>query len=687
MFIWGGTLNLWSKFREIRDAAGAVAVTRFLPIWRQYRAPSLLGLAGLAPFFLTLLAPTGSRALEADLHWEPLQILRRQVGLAPELDARLKVIVVDDGTLKRLRRQPTFEDIAAVTALLEKSGIKRVLVNGFFDLEDGVRTTADTGALPSAVPVITGVAVFPSHARSDRAQQLEPLEPWFLRNTSAENLGGSGATVGMVSASAVLARSAGLGALNSLGAYEAPVAFRSTTGALIPHLSLFAAPWMTLPKDGEGDVPSRLSELLATGNPLFVDFVSYSTLATSMISMRRFFDPNGASVRAALPPDLATSLAGAEIALIVPDAFTGSRTIASPDGQVPSYLAVVSLVNSAIKDRFLEAPVPTSLTQVGVGLAALALALFAPAPIALLVLLAAIISLAMASVALLLRASVLIPALQVGGPLVLVWSRLAWAHFQSTRREKSALRHELATGSIVQKMFIPALKEGVVGPWRYKFLYEPYGVLSGDWLQVSWLRPGVGLIAIGDVVGKGASASLLTASIAALWSDFSRGGQPTVESIGQFIRRLDVFVAETFKGEQNSTLSLALLLEDRALVYAAGAPPWYKVGARTSVSRVVTPADSPLGMQTSTDLPTLVEVPMAEGDALLAFTDGVMDGMAARNRFVKRTQEGLRQVSDEDLFAVLEGEIRSLPVGTAMPDDFTLLMLEYRKVSRNKGAA
>jgi hypothetical protein len=164
-----------------------------------------------------------------------------------------------------------------------------------------------------------------------------------------------------------------------------------------------------------------------------------------------------------------------------------------------------------------------------------------------------------------------------------------WDRLETMQKQRLAeyrqfvVARELDMGREVQSLLNPPSEEGVFGRWRYRFRYQPYGLMAGDWVQAFLPEKDgkVAILAIGDVVGKGTSAALITSAIAGLWLRHKRVWQKE-ESLGKealqsLIADLDQTIRELFQEKQYSTLSLALLTPDEAIVTSIATAPWMSI--------------------------------------------------------------------------------------------------------------
>jgi serine phosphatase RsbU (regulator of sigma subunit) len=198
----------------------------------------------------------------------------------------------------------------------------------------------------------------------------------------------------------------------------------------------------------------------------------------------------------------------------------------------------------------------------------------------------------------------------------------AQLHDMAVREE--AMRRELAVAHEVQRGFLPS--ESPLLP-RYDFFefYEPASDLGGDYYDYVDLPRGRLAVVLGDVSGKGISASLLMAKLSAearfcLISEVSPAA-----AIGRLNR---IFCGS---GWEDRFVTLVLAVIDPAennvtLVNAGHMPPILRHGKNVvePVGEEIT--NLPLGVDRDTRYEQCV-LPLAAGESLTLYTDGITEAM------------------------------------------------------------
>jgi sigma-B regulation protein RsbU (phosphoserine phosphatase) len=197
------------------------------------------------------------------------------------------------------------------------------------------------------------------------------------------------------------------------------------------------------------------------------------------------------------------------------------------------------------------------------------------------------------------------------------------AQLHETALRDQALKRELAVAHEVQRGLLPAASPQVA---QYEFFefYEPANALGGDYYDYVDLSGGRLAVVLGDVSGKGISASLLMARLSAD-ARYCLASEPAPAAA---IARLNrTFCASEWE-DRFITLVLAVLdplAHEVTIVNAGHLPPLLRRG--TDVRPVAEDiAHLPLGVdrQTAYEQCTIALHP---GDSLILYTDGITEAM------------------------------------------------------------
>lgn len=250
-----------------------------------------------------------------------------------------------------------------------------------------------------------------------------------------------------------------------------------------------------------------------------------------------------------------------------------------------------------------------------------------------------------------------------------------YGQFLSEEAEQISLRRELEVARSVQEKLFPQCAPLVEG-LDYAGLCKPAQAVGGDYFDFLNLGPGRLGIALGDVSGKGISASLLMASLQAMLRIHSEEHWNSPERLtGDINRHLcqateasrfaSFFYAVYDAGSRLLTYVNAghnppmVLRLDGGTYRSLGAEACRKPGAEFSLIRL-TATGMVLGVDPSTEYKSS-SIKMEDGDILVIFTDGVTEAM----------DKGNNEFGEDNLVSVLSG----------------LLHLPAREIAENVTAA
>lgn len=243
-----------------------------------------------------------------------------------------------------------------------------------------------------------------------------------------------------------------------------------------------------------------------------------------------------------------------------------------------------------------------------------------------------------------------------------------------TDKEARALERDLAAAAAVQQALLPCEETAGAG-WTVRYRYLPHGPVGGDHCDVIPFARADGsmVVTLGDVSGKGISASLVAAQLHPVVRGLaSRDGGPA-----EWIPTLNHLLLETTLPSFYVTLTLALLKPDgRVEMVNAGHNP-----ARVVRPRGVTAIGAtglPLGL--FRDAAYEVErFDLAPGDLLVLHTDGLTEatdrqGEPFGDAGLENAIRSLYTLTPADaLESILETHERFVG-GTPAHDDVTVLL-------------
>jgi len=202
----------------------------------------------------------------------------------------------------------------------------------------------------------------------------------------------------------------------------------------------------------------------------------------------------------------------------------------------------------------------------------------------------------------------------------------AQLHEAAVRQQ--ALARDLALAHEVQRGFLPDDPPRLEGYDFFQF-YEPAYELGGDYFDYVMLPGGRIAVVLGDVSGKGVSASLLMARLSAE-TRYCLASEPT---LGGAIARLnEVFCASRWEG-RFVTMVICVIdpaRQELSLVNAGHMPPLLR-GPSGGIEEVGEEATRlPLGVLEEMEYPEHTRR-MSVGESLALFTDGITEAMNGRD--------------------------------------------------------
>ncbi len=250
------------------------------------------------------------------------------------------------------------------------------------------------------------------------------------------------------------------------------------------------------------------------------------------------------------------------------------------------------------------------------------------------------------------------------------------------RAEKERLEEELRIARQIQMSLLPAQGAISLPGLRIAALCLPAAEVGGDYydlLPLSDTRMGV---LIADVSGKGTSAALYMAELKGLVLSLSR----IYDSPAKLLCEANRILSANLDTRSFITMTYAIVdSAARTMRYArAGHNPIIHLEGQSGCTRVLTPQGLGLGIDRGDRFDKIHEeaqVPLAQGDSFLFFTDGLSEAMNVKAELFgeQRLRDILEQseaLGSEELKERILAEIRSFVGEAAQHDDMTLVILK-----------
>lgn len=241
--------------------------------------------------------------------------------------------------------------------------------------------------------------------------------------------------------------------------------------------------------------------------------------------------------------------------------------------------------------------------------------------------------------------------------------------------EKQAIERDLETARVIQKNLLP---QNIIQPEGYEIAAysESAKQVGGDYFDLLTTEDNETLFAIGDVSGKGITASLLVANSQAYLKSISKQNLPIDESTGL----LNDLVAESTVSGTYITFFWGRINSKHELTYVnAGHNPPLLVrnGELTKLEK----GGLILGMM-KTMMPYESEtIQLEKGDYIITFTDGVTEAMnSAEEEYSDENLEelckDLKTQSAEEAKELILADVKKFTAGFEQSDDLTLMVIK-----------
>lgn len=239
----------------------------------------------------------------------------------------------------------------------------------------------------------------------------------------------------------------------------------------------------------------------------------------------------------------------------------------------------------------------------------------------------------------------------------------------STLQQKT-LEQDIELSSSIQKALLPK-NNLVLKEWDFNFIYEPAGPVSGDYCDI--LNTGkYTYFIVGDVSGKGFSASMLMTHMHAMFHSLISVGLPLEE----LISRVNRLFCESSLSTHYATL-LCIKAEDNGNIEVcnAGHVQPIRLGNKSEIMDV---RGFPLGLFCQSTY-EVQKYSLESGESLLLYSDGITEALKDDNEYgVERLLNFInplikfspKYISDEIL-----KEVRTFTGPENRTDDQTIMLI------------
>jgi sigma-B regulation protein RsbU (phosphoserine phosphatase) len=205
--------------------------------------------------------------------------------------------------------------------------------------------------------------------------------------------------------------------------------------------------------------------------------------------------------------------------------------------------------------------------------------------------------------------------------------------------QKKALEQDLELAIKIQRNLLPQNNLTVNG-WNFSYVYNPVGTVSGDFCDFIKLGNDAVLFALGDVSGKGISASLMMSHLNALIRSLLSFDLP----VNEIVTRVNRLFCESSLSTHYATMVFGKAYNDGKveLCIAGHNPPLLIQDGKV---QTIIATGVPVGLFCESEY-ELSSINLFKGDSLILYTDGLTE--ASINE-IEYGEERLKQLLEKSI--------------------------------------
>lgn len=242
-------------------------------------------------------------------------------------------------------------------------------------------------------------------------------------------------------------------------------------------------------------------------------------------------------------------------------------------------------------------------------------------------------------------------------------------------RQEKELRDELVAARLAQQQLMPDA-QGQVGPIRYALESVPGTIVAGDVFDIIPVDDETTLVLLGDVMGKGAAAGLMMATV----QTFLRARCQSHLDLPKLLHEANGYFHARFKGKGFVTLWIGMFHANSGrLTYVdAGHGHWCVLRRGQGAIGVESEGGPPIGAFKTASY-DLGELEMPRGDRVILFSDGLVEQKDDQGRLFEEINDWLYLSSSgsvEEDVQLLHDIHASFRGQEPLSDDLTVASIE-----------
>jgi len=242
-----------------------------------------------------------------------------------------------------------------------------------------------------------------------------------------------------------------------------------------------------------------------------------------------------------------------------------------------------------------------------------------------------------------------------------------------TEVQQHELENDLEFAAKIQRKLLPKNNQSLSG-WDFGYHYNPAGVVSGDFTDIIPLNDDSVLFIIGDVSGKGISASLMMTHLHALIRSLLSFGLP----VNEIIDKTNHLFSENILHSNYATMVIGKAYSDGTIeLCVAGHNPPLLI--KNGNVRSIGATGVPVGLFCEAEY-TVKKFTLGKGDSLLLYTDGLTE--SSFNGVEYGEERVIDQLiksngsSSKAFIDILVNDHKSYLRNTRASDDVTILLVK-----------